>query len=124
MHVTAEYDGDPAHRDGQWTTTARVTVRMTDAEYQAIDGLRYEAFPWIRFRLRLHKDPQGPGAWRYEVHDCQRYTDEDPVVRSGARPPWGNALAAGLDELRDARQAARQGTAGCGDAHPRTGACR
>jgi len=50
--VTAEPDGDPVHRDGEWITTARVIVRMTDEEYQGIDGLQFEAFPWIRFRLK------------------------------------------------------------------------
>jgi len=107
MHVTAEPDGDPAHRDGQWITTARVTVRMTDAEYQQVDGLRFEAFPWIRFRLRLYKDQRGPGTWRYEVHDSQRGTDETPIVNSGARPRWNTALTAGLDALLHARQACR-----------------
>jgi hypothetical protein len=64
MHVTAEPDGDPVHRDGERSTTARVTVRMIDTEYQQMDGLRFEAFPWIRFRLRLYKRGEGPGAWR------------------------------------------------------------
>jgi hypothetical protein len=55
------------------TITARVTVRMTDAETGKPDGLRYEVFPGVRFRLNLCKVVlgDGRGAWRYEVHDTR-----------------------------------------------------
>jgi len=125
MHVTAaELDGDPAYRDGQWIVTARVTIRMTDAEHQQMDGLRLEAFPWIRFRLRLYKDPQGPGAWCYEVRDSQRSTDEDPVVRSGTRLHWKTALAAGQCALLDSRHAAQDEDETAGVAPAGTEVCQ
>ena len=107
MHVTAEPEGDPVYRDGEWRITAHVTVRMSGAEYLSIDGLRFEAFPWIRFRLKLRKEPgETPGAWRYEVHDAQSSTDASAVVSSGVCPWWDMALTVGQDALRDARRAA------------------
>jgi len=107
MKVTAEPDRDPARRDGEWVTTARVTIRMTDEEYRAMDGLRFEVSPWMRFRLRIYKEPPGqePGTWRYEIRDSQPRADEPPVVHSGARPRWDMALAAGQGALLKARQA-------------------
>jgi hypothetical protein len=107
MHVTAEPDGDPVRRDGEWTVKAHVTVRMTASEHAAMDGLRYEVFPWIRFRLQVCKHPQGagPAGWHYQVHDMQRPPGET-VVRSGHRPAWEAALEDGLGAILNARWAA------------------
>jgi hypothetical protein len=76
-----------------------------------MDGVRVEAFPWTRFRLKLSRQPPGaePGGWRYEVCD-NLYRDDDTgepaVVRSGARPTWDTAHADGLAALFDVKRAA------------------
>lgn len=69
MHVTAEQDGEVTRQGGEWIVTTRITVRMTDTERWQMDGLRYEAFGWTRFRLKLSRQPPGagPGGSRYEV---------------------------------------------------------
>jgi hypothetical protein len=117
MHVTTEPDGDPVRRDGGWVITARVTARMTDAEYQQMDGLRYEAYPWSRFRVRVRRRPSpndgDEDEWYYEVRDHQGETGsarfrpgEAPVVHYGARHLWDLAVADGLYWLKEARRAA------------------
>lgn len=111
MHVTAEQDGEVVLQGREWVVTTRVTVRITNKEYQEMDGLRYEAFPWTRFRLKVSRQPPGaePGGWRYEVRD-ELYRDDDTgepaVVCSGARPTWDTAHADGQAALFDAKRAA------------------
>lgn len=111
MHVTADQDGELVRQGGEWIITTRITVRMSDAERWQMDGLRYEAFPWTRFRLKLSRQPPGaePGGWRYEVRDTL-YRDDDTgepaVVRSGARPTWDTARQDGQAALLDAKRAA------------------
>jgi hypothetical protein len=51
------------------------------------DGLRYEAFPWIRIRLQVCKDPPGPAGWHYAVHDARAarrlgFTDLDALYEA------------------------------------------
>ena len=96
---------------GGWIVTTRITVRMTDTERWQMDGLRYGAFGWTRFRLKLSRQPPGagPGGSRYEVRDTLRSGDdtgEPAVVRSGARPTWNAALQDGQVALLRARRAA------------------
>jgi hypothetical protein len=111
VHVSAEQNGEAVLQGREWIVTTRITVRMTSKEYQEMDGLRYEAFPWTRFRLKLSRQPPGaePGGWRYEVRD-NLYRDDDTaepaVVRSGARPTWDTARQDGQAALLDARRAA------------------
>ena len=111
MHVTTDQDCELVRQGREWVFTMRVTVRMSDTERWQVDGVRVEAFGWTRFRLRLSRQPPGaePGGWRYEVRDTL-YRDDDTgepaVVRSGARPAWDTAHAAGLAALFGVKRAA------------------
>ncbi len=111
MHVTADQDGDFAPDGRDWVLTMRVTVRMSDKERWQLDGVRVEAFPWVRFRLKLSLQPPGAetGGWRYEVRDTwwrDDETGEHPVVCSGTRPTWDTARVIGEFALYDVRRAA------------------
>jgi hypothetical protein len=111
VDVTTDQDCEFVRQDGVWIFTTRVTVRMTDAERWQMDGVRVEAFPWTRFRLKLSQQPPEtePGGWRYEVRDnlyCDDDTAEPVVVRSGTRPTWDAAHADGQFALLDAKRAA------------------
>lgn len=73
--------------------------------------MRVEAFPWVRFRLKLSRQPPGaePGGWRYEVRDELWHDDdtgEHPVVCSGTRPTWDTAWEEGWFAITAARRAA------------------
>jgi hypothetical protein len=113
VHVTTDQDCEFAREGREWVFTTRVTVRMSAAERWQMDGVRVEAFPWARFRLKLSPQPPGAesgfGGWRYEVRDT-RWTDDDtgehPVVRSGTRPTWDAAREEGRFALGVARLAA------------------
>ena len=113
MHVTTDKDCEFFREGREWFFTTRVTVRASDAERRQMDGVRVEAFPWTRFRLKLSRQPPGtePGGWRYEVRD-ELWTDDDigehPVVCSGVSPTWDAAHADGQVAVREARWAALQ----------------
>ena len=111
MHVTTDQDGEFARQGRDWVITMRVTVRVSDKERWQMDGVRVEAFPWVRFRLKLSVQPPGaePGGWRYEVRDTWWHDDdtgEHPVVCSGTRPTWDAAHLDGEFALSAARRAA------------------
>jgi hypothetical protein len=110
VHVTTDRECEFVREGHEWVFTTRVTVRMSDAERWELDGVRIEAFPWTRLRLKLCPQPPGaePGRWRYEVRDT-RWTDDEtgqhPVVRSGTRPTWDAAREEGRLAMASVRLA-------------------
>lgn len=97
MRVKAEPFKDPVHANGRWITGARVTVRITDAEYEATDGLRYEVPLSSGHYLKTVKaEPLGEpvhenGAWTIRAMVIVRMTDAEYEAAGSLRIevfPW------------------------------------